>query len=411
MSMMMDKLNLEQQAAELQELRQQLEEANDTINAIRTGMVDAFVVQGTEGHQLYTLRSSDHTFRILIEKMQEGAITLNRDGVILYCNPSFADMTKCPLDKIIGRHFEQFIKGYTQERLNSITSNGKLDDHKIEDMLVLADEQQIPVLLSLTNLNLEDGTALSIICTDLRAQKAAQQKEADNNHQRKMIEQKDEFIGIASHELKTPLTSLKAYLQLMSHYKGEDVPGPIKSFIGKAESSLNRLQTLVNDLLDVSKIQAGKLDFHRTEVKINSLVATCTENASHIFQDYTISCTCSGDFAVLGNMERLEQVIMNLINNAVKYSPVIKEVALSVNGTGDQVRIAVVDQGIGMSTDQQEKIFDRFYRVNDKNHMVGGLGMGLYISREIINEHHGTLYVERVEGKGSAFYVLLPKLV
>jgi PAS domain S-box-containing protein len=406
---MKEELNIE--AAELQELRQQLEEANDTINAIRTGMVDAFVVHGTEGHQLYTLKSSDHTFRILIEKMQEGAITLNRDGVILYCNPCFAGMTKFPIDKIIGQHFDQFIKGYTQERLNCITASGNLNDHKMEDVLLRADEHQIPVLLSLTNLDLEDGTALSIICTDLRDQKAAQQKEADINQQRKMIEQKDEFIGIASHELKTPLTSLKAYLQLMSQYKGDDLPNPVKSFIGKAVSSLNRLQTLVNDLLDVSKIQAGKLDFSRAAVNINDLVESCTENASHMFEDYSISCSCKGNSMVLGNTERLEQVLMNLINNAVKYSPVIKEVAVSVEASRDQIKISVVDKGIGMSKDQQVKIFDRFYRVDDKNHMVGGLGMGLYISKEIVNEHHGTLGVTSAEGKGSTFYVLLPKLL
>lgn len=201
---MSEKLNSENQTEEINELRQQLEEANDTIHAIRTGLVDAFVVQGTEGHQLYTLRSSDHTFRILIEKMQEGAITLNKDGVILYCNPCFAELTKTPLDKIIGKGFDQFIKGYTLERLDVITSDGTLKDHKMEDVLLQSDGMQVPVMLSLTNLDLEDGTALSIICTDLTDQKAAQQTEADIDSQRKIIAQKDEFIGIASHELKRP---------------------------------------------------------------------------------------------------------------------------------------------------------------------------------------------------------------
>jgi PAS domain S-box-containing protein len=399
----------EQQAIELQELRQQLEEANDTIDAIRTGMVDAFVVQGAEGHQLYTLRSSDHTFKILIEKMQGGAITLNQDGIILYCNPYFSEMTQLPVDKIIGKGFNQYIKGYTQERLSHLTSNGRMTDHKMEDVLLRVDGTYIPVLLSLTNLDLEDGTALSIICTDLTEQKAAQQKEAAISNQRKMLDQKDEFIGIASHELKTPLTSLKAYLQLMSQYKGEGLPVTIKSFIGKAESSVNRLQTLVNDLLDVSKIQAGKLDFSRAELSIKELVLSCTENAGHMFADYVINCTCDDDFSVMGNAERLEQVVMNLINNAVKYSPVNKEVSVVVDAYDNWVRIAVSDRGIGMTADQQDKIFDRFYRVDDKKHMVGGLGMGLYISKEIIKDHQGVLNVESKEGLGSTFSVLLPR--
>jgi PAS domain S-box-containing protein len=408
--MMEKEMSRKQQAIEVQELRHQLEEANDTIHAIRTGMVDAFVVQGAGGHQLYTLKSSDHTFRILIEKMQQGAITLNRRGEILYCNPYFLEMTKLPLNQIIGRGFDSFIKGYTAERLNWIASTGKLNDHRVEDILLQADSQQIPVLLSLTNLDLEDGTAMSIICTDLREQKEAQQKEADIHNQRKMIEQKDEFIGIASHELKTPLTSLKAYLQLMSHYKGGDLPATIKSFISKAEMSLNRLHTLVNDLLDVSKIQAGKLDFSRREISINELVATCTENAAHMYEDYTINSSYEGGLMVMGNLERLEQVLMNLINNAVKYSPVNKSIDVAVDLYNNQVRIAVSDRGIGMNIDQQDKIFDRFYRVDDKNHMVGGLGMGLYISKEIIKDHNGTLNVESTEGKGSTFYILLPKV-
>jgi len=406
----MSKLNLDKQAEELKELRQQLEEANDTIHAIRTGMVDAFVVQGIDGHQLYTLKSSDHTFRILIEKMQEGAITLNKNGIILYCNPCFSEMTKSPLDKIIGKPFDQFIKGYTLERLHLITASGTLKDHKMEDLLLRTDGMQVPVLLSLTNLALEDGTALSIICTDLTKQKEAQQTEADINSQRKIIAQKDEFIGIASHELKTPLTSLKAYLQLMSHYKGGDLPELVKNLISKAELSLNKLHTLINDLLDVSKIQAGKLDFSRAEVNINDLVAICTENASHMFPDYLISYSSEANVRVMGNAERLEQVLMNLINNAVKYSPLNKEIKIRVISVADQIRISVEDKGIGMDAGQQEKIFDRFYRVDDKNHMVGGLGMGLYISKEIVKDHEGTLGVESIEGEGSTFYVLLPRL-
>jgi len=407
---MSEKFNPQNQTEEINELRQQLEEANDTIHAIRIGLVDAFVVQGTEGHQLYTLRSSDHTFRILIEKMQEGAITLNKDGIILYCNPCFAELTKTPLDKIIGKGFDQFIKGYTLERLDIITSDGTLKDHKMEDVLLQSDGMQVPVMLSLTNLDLEDGTALSIICTDLTDQKVAQQTEADIDSQRKIIAQKDEFIGIASHELKTPLTSLKAYLQLMSHYKGAELPALIKSLMSKAELSVNRLQILINDLLDVSKIQAGKLDFSRNEVDINELVNLCTENASHMFPDYHITCSSEQGFKVLGNAERLEQVLMNLINNSVKYSPLNKEVQVLVNLDHDQVRISVTDKGIGMTADQQEKIFDRFYRVDDKNHMVGGLGMGLYISKEIVKDHGGTLGVESREGEGSTFYVLLPQI-
>jgi two-component system phosphate regulon sensor histidine kinase PhoR len=230
------------------------------------------------------------------------------------------------------------------------------------------------VLLSLTNLDLEDGTALSVICTDLTAQKDAQRKATDIYNQRKVIEQKDEFIGIASHELKTPLTSLKAYMQLISAYNKNEVPEQVKTFISKAQQSVSKLQTLVNDLLDVSKIQAGKLHFNTGRLQVNKLIVSCIENSSYMFPDYHIGFEPREDIEVNGNAERLEQVLMNMISNAVKYSPKSTEVLISAEKQDGMVKISVRDFGIGLSMEQQERIFERFYRVDDKNLMVSGLG-------------------------------------
>ncbi|QNK63874.1 PAS domain S-box protein [Pedobacter sp. PAMC26386] len=542
---------------ELKELRLQLEEANDTIEAIRTGMVDAFVIKGQDGNQLYTLKTADQTFRVLIEKMGEGAITLNKSGVVLYCNSRFAEMVDLSLNKVIGKHFDQFIHHYTTDKLNEIAGSGELSDYKTEEILISSDLSSMSVLMSLTNLNLEEGTAFSILLTDLTGQKVTQQilrfkneelvearnkalklndeledtvgertrdlsvsrehfmllannipqitwtnlpsgrfnffnerwydytglsfdatfeeswdniihpedlpstKEkfaycmktgevfeienrykrndgiyrwhlnrsiplrnevgellfwvgtaTDIDDQRKSIEKKDEFIGIASHELKTPLTSLKAYLQLISNYKKEAVPDQVKTFIVKAESSISKLQILVNDLLDVSKIQAGKLHFNQYPLKVNELISTCAENASYMFPDYNIIYKpVDNDIQVNGNIERLEQVLMNLINNAVKYSPLHKDIVLSFTKEGSQVRVSVTDYGIGLSASQKDKIFERFYRVDDKNFMASGLGMGLYISMEIIKNHKGTIGVQSRINKGSTFYILLPLLL
>jgi len=278
----------------------------------------------------------------------------------------------------------------------------------MEDVLLGADNKSIPVLLSLTNLNLDDGTALSIICTDISAQKEAQRKSADIESQRKLMDKKDEFISVASHELKTPLTSLKAYLQLMSKFDKGDIPLQIKTFIGKAESSINKLQNLVNDLLDVSKIQAGKLHFDLNPLSINRLLSACAENSSYMFPEYTIEFKSKEDYTVNGSPERLEQVLMNMINNAVKYSPFSKKIILSVKQDGLNVQIAVQDFGIGLSIEQQEKIFERFYRVDDMNFQASGLGMGLFISREIIKNHNGKMSVTSKINEGSTFYVTLP---
>jgi len=400
----------EQLEAELAELRHQLEEATDTIEAIRTGMVDALVVQGTSGHQIYTLKSADRTFRVLIEKMQQGAVTLNSSGVILYCNSYFADMCAITLDEIIGRHFDEFIGGYTAEKLSIVLSAEGLRDYKTKEVLTTNSGKEMPVQLSFTNLDMEDGTALSIICTDLTQQIEAQNKAADLTAKTEMIKRKDEFISIASHELKTPMTSLKAYLQLISRYSNDSIPDQFTMLITKASGSLNKLEILVNDLLDVSKIQAGKLNFSKTKVEISFLVRTCIENAGYMFPDFKLRLDAEGDFFVLGNQERLEQVVMNMISNAVKYSPENRNALIKVSADGDMVRIAVTDYGIGMTELQLGKIFDRFYRVDEASVLAGGLGMGLYISEEIVKSHEGEMGVVSNPGKGSTFYVLLPSI-
>ncbi|MEO6977083.1 MAG: HAMP domain-containing sensor histidine kinase, partial [Mucilaginibacter sp.] len=202
----------------------------------------------------------------------------------------------------------------------------------------------------------------------------------------------------------TPLTSLKGYLQLMSSYKRGDLPTAVKQYIEKANTSLNKLQRLINDLLDVSKIQAGKLEYAFTKFNITTLVKECVENAQHIHPDSNFIIRDGKDYTVNANPERLEQVVMNLINNAVKYSPQNKDVIIQITAHDDCVRVAITDFGIGLSAGQQERIFERFYRVEDKKYTTSGLGMGLYISAEIISYHNGNIGVESEAGKGSTFY-------
>jgi two-component system CheB/CheR fusion protein len=549
----MNSKETQQLAAELAALKLQLEEANDTIEAIRTGMVDAFVVYGDQGHQLYTLKTADQTYRMLVEKMGEGAVTLNKDGVILYSNSKFAEMLDVPLDKVIGRHVNEFVAALKDDdEFDGILSTNTRE-YKREIFLIGARPSALPVLMALTTLNLEDGTAFSVLFTDLTIQKDAEKQLKQNNDaleeariealklndelentvaertrdlslskehfkslannipqitwtnlhngefsffnqrwyaytglsvaesfehnwknvihpddlhrtmqafqksmetgevfemenrfrrydgvyrwhlnrciplnndldelllwvgtatdiddQRKAIEQKDEFIGIASHELKTPLTTLKGYLQLISNYSKDPVPPQVRSFVAKAEGSIGKLQRLVNDLLDVSKIQAGKLHFSQTSICINELITTCTENSKLMFPDYNIIWNPGANFSLRGNAERIEQVFMNLINNAVKYSPFNKDIIVTVEKESDFVKITITDFGIGLSEEQQERIFERFYRVDDKNFTASGLGMGLFICLEIVKSHGGQMGVKSEIGKGAAFSVMLP---
>ncbi|WP_183565019.1 PAS domain-containing sensor histidine kinase [Mucilaginibacter sp. SP1R1] len=537
------------------ELLRQLEEANDTIEAIRSGQVDALIVRGEDGHRLYTLKTADQTYRVFIEKMNEGAVTLNRGGIILYSNSRFAAMMNLPLEKVIGLNFNTFIPEISASKFNEVIKRGWDEDFKSEILLANKNFQLTPCLVSCTTLDLDEGTALSLILTDLTSQKEAEWElkvkneqllaaqnaaeklnneledtvrertndllisrehfkllannipqmtwtnlpggevdfynqqwynytgrrygetagwgwqhvvhpddlphtmekyisalktgnifEVENRYkkwddtyrwhlnraiplrddkgeiifwvgtatdiedQKKEMDRKDEFIGIASHELKTPLTSLKGYLQLITNYKKEDVPPVVKQYIEKASVAINKLQRLVNDLLDVSKIQAGRLEYAMGEVDLSNLIKLAIENAKHIYPLYDFDNQSTLGLRINGNAERLEQVLMNFVNNAVKYSQVNKQIILKTAVHDHVVRVSVTDFGIGLSEEQLDKIFERFYRVEDKKFMTSGLGMGLYISTEIINNHQGKIGVESELGVGATFYFELPLL-
>jgi len=228
----------------------------------------------------------------------------------------------------------------------------------------------------------------------------------DIDDQKKELEKKDEFIGVASHELKTPLTSLKGYIQLMEFQ--ENLSDTAKIYVSKAISSVNKLQHLIDELLDASKIKAGKLKFNKEELNLTDLVNLCIENSGYIHPLHQIKKELQDDIIVCGNAERLEQVLMNLINNAVKYSPGKKEITIRAEKNKDSAIVSVIDFGIGMVNSDQDLVFERFYRANGSDSTMPGLGMGLYISSEIIKEHNGEIHVKSKLNEGSVFSFSLP---
>ncbi|MFA5583640.1 MAG: PAS domain-containing sensor histidine kinase, partial [Bacteriovoracaceae bacterium] len=230
---------------------------------------------------------------------------------------------------------------------------------------------------------------------------------------REAINARDEFVSISSHELKTPLTTLRLKAQLFKHKidKNENALSlqEVRKFAEDTDKQVSRLNRLVEDMLDVSRIRSGKFTLEKSEVNICHLIQTVVDQIKLQFLAAgTPEPTIEHCDNVIGNWDalRIEQVINNLLTNAIRYGEG-KPVTLNAKKFGDKVRIFVKDQGAGISKDKQEKIFMRFERLEEVSES-SGLGLGLFLSQKIVLSHGGHIWVESDEGKGSCFIVELP---
>lgn len=221
--------------------------------------------------------------------------------------------------------------------------------------------------------------------------------------------QKNDFIAIASHELKTPLTSLKAYAQLLKTGRGVEDGVFVSSVAGRIEGQINKMTKLVYSFLDLSKIESNKTELIREQVDLNQVIRDVA--TEYLFQEknHPVSFEAEVLPLIYADRNKISQVIDNLISNAIKYSPNGGVIMVTAKAADDQVMVAVEDHGIGIDSNHTQRIFDRFYRVDDlqvKN--ASGFGIGLYLCADIIKRHNGQIGLHSEPGKGSVFYFSLP---
>jgi len=220
---------------------------------------------------------------------------------------------------------------------------------------------------------------------------------------------KEDFMSMASHELRTPLTSLLAYTDLLHLLLEREGSQQIVQYVSRMEAQLEKLNRLVSDLLDISKVQAGKLVYKEERVLMDDLVREVVENIQLTAPQHRIVIEVRTTCEVIGDRDRLGQVVINLLGNAIKYSPQAKRVLVSLARTPEEIIVSVQDFGIGISSGSQERVFERFYRGSSKVEQgFPGLGIGLYIAHQIIDHHGGRIWVESVQGQGSTFSFALP---
>ncbi|MGH2799695.1 MAG: sensor histidine kinase [Thermoleophilaceae bacterium] len=273
---------------------------------------------------------------------------------------------------------------------------------------------------------LEQANAtISGLNADLERRVEAATAELRQNVERlkELDELKSQFISIASHELKTPVTAMSGFLQVavrrlqrfLAAAKAEanGSPDEVRQVVAQLEivsRQTGRLARLIDELLDVSRLQSGRLALEKTEVDLAALSREVAERLQHTAPRHVLRVHSAAPSSVVVDRDRIEQVLDNLVVNAIKYSPKGGPVDIEVGGEGDQARISVRDRGIGIPRDELDSIFGPFYRSQDRRaREVGGMGLGLHISKEIVERHGGRIWAESEPRQGATFHVALPR--
>ena len=332
----------------------------------------------------------------IIEEMQEGLLVLNVHNKIIDVNLQMIRLLN-PEKDIIGLAFDEVFKH--EKELLALTNEA---GNGSTEIFIKTDLTEKTYNVTVTSL-LDKKTGYSgkfLLFKDISELYA---KEAI----RQLMLKKDEFISIASHELKTPVTSMKGYLQIIEKISEKDQNPAYKTFIDKANKQVDKVVKLISDLLDISKIEAGKMQYNFVEFKVKDAIEDCISFSELNSPQHKILLTGDCSALIIGDRDRIEQVLCNLLSNAVKYAPHTTEIVINVQQEEENLRISVTDFGMGIAKDKQKNLFQKFSRL-ENSHQISGLGIGLFLSQEIVTRHGGTIGLNSADGEGSTFYITLP---
>jgi PAS domain S-box-containing protein len=353
------------------------------------------------------IEESEHRFRLMTNLMPAKITNANADGSVTYSNKNWLDFT--------GLGFEAFKNfGYQnimhpdeivefQERFQKAAETGT--DLEMEMRFRNLDGDYIWHLNRASSVRDENGAVKMWIGVTTEIQKLKEEEI-----------RKEAFLRMVSHELKTPITSIKGYVRLLLGRLKEEhekylLPLPLKSSLIRIDVQIIRLTKLISEILDLSRLEEGKLDLKQELFNLNELVVDTIEDIRYTNLSYTINLVQEIECRIMGDKDRIGQVLINLITNGIKYSPKGKVIDVRIHqAENNQVAISVRDYGIGIDKKDQQKIFERFYRVEGQNeNNFAGFGIGLFIASEIMKRHHGGISIDSAQGNGSVFTVTLPQ--
>ena len=380
------------------ELRRRLQEAEDTIDAIRNGHVEALVVNAPDGEQIYTLRSADQPYRLMVEQMREGALTLAADGTILYCNQRFAELMARPPERIAGQAFGEFLHRDDLSTLRRVLTS---ESYRAEVQLKTDAGAVNPAQLSSITLNIDGVRTVAVVVTDLTHERTERGLRESNRL-------KDEFLATLSHELRTPLNVILGWTRmLLNDHLSEKAR---KHALGLIDRNAHAQAQLVNDLVDMSRMTTGKLQVELEPLPVVPMLEAAIESVRPAAEAKNLAIHTAWhvrDANVLADATRMQQVLWNLLSNAVKFTPNSGRISVSAEQVGQRIRIAVTDTGIGIDSAFLPHVFDRFRQADSATtRRYGGLGLGLAIVHDLVRLHGGDVEVRSAGvDKGATFVV------
>lgn len=336
----------------------------------------------------------------IVESSDDAIISKDLKGIVQSWNNGAEKLYGYTENEMIGKPITRIFPDDRKEEFNEImevVNMGEAIDH-YETKRISKSGRLIDVSISISPLKDSNG---KIIGASAIGRDISESKELERR--------KDAFIGMASHELKTPITTMKAFVQILQKKLESSKDTQLKYFLDKTNLQLDRLTELIGNLLDLSKIQVGHLELNKENFDFDALIHTAVEDLQGLANNHKLIVKGKSGYAVYGDKHRILQVMTNLLNNAIKYSPGADKVVVKIMPDENKVTVAVRDFGIGISKVHQKRIFDRFFRASGANEKTfPGLGIGLYISSEFVHRHGGKIWVDSAKQKGSTFYFSLP---
>jgi signal transduction histidine kinase len=358
--------------------------------------------------QLYSqIREEKQRLDALLDSAADGILILNPDHTISRCNPAMVRMLGMSFEEVYGATHEAIIRlakpisGPTLEEAEiggwPLTPNATL---YVEGELQRKERSPLSVGITYSALKSPDGHLLNIIATV-----------RDITHFREAEEIKSTFISVISHELKTPVALIKGYVSTLRREDAIWDREIVEDSLEVIEEESDRLTELIENLLDASRLQAGALKIHLSEVDLEALTVQTAGRFRTQTERHTIKLDFPSNFPViLGDENRLEQVLSNLISNAIKYSTEGGEILITGQVRPQQVIVCVSDQGPGIAPGDIPHVFDRFYRSTDASRTTKGAGLGLYLARAVVEAHGGRIWIDPRPGSGARICLSLPRM-